>query len=310
MSDNKTKLCHQVINVEISKFSRRIMLSASVSTVLFMPSIAFAVEKINKKQTTVKSSKEKYKPVHQGKAPAIIGKAKPALPVVILDPGHGGKDPGAVGYSGTYEKHVAYATAVELSKQLMRTGKYRVKLTRNSDKFIPLDGRVDFAQVNKADLFVSMHADALNNHSIRGASVYTLSNHASDAQSAALASVENSADKYGGPNVHVASPAVQKILASLVKLETKRESVAMAQNIVRSFQPRVGLLSNPRRYAAFVVLKSVSIPSILVEMGFMSNRNDEAALRTASYRSLVASSMRQAIDRHFAVGGSVTHLTG
>lgn len=310
MSDNKIKFCHQVVNTEIPKLSRRIILLGSVSTVLLTPSIALAVEKINKKQTTLKSSKGKSKPVHQGKAPAIIGKANPSLPVVILDPGHGGKDPGAVGYSGTYEKHVAYATAVELSKQLMRTGKYRVKLTRNSDKFIPLDGRVDFAQANKADLFVSMHADALNNHSIKGASVYTLSNHASDAQSAALASVENSADKYGGPGVHVASPAVQKILASLVKLETKRESIAMAQNIVRSFQPRVGLLSNPRRYAAFVVLKSVSIPSILVEMGFMSNRNDEAALRTAAYRSLVASSMRQAIDRHFAVGGSVTHLTG
>lgn len=310
MNDNKVKFCNEVVNALIPKFSRRVMLSASVSAVLLTPSIAWAVEKRNKTQVAVKSNKGNAKSVHQSRAPAIIGKAKPALPVVILDPGHGGKDPGAVGYSGTYEKHVAYATAVELSKQLMRTGKYRVKLTRNSDKFIPLDGRVDFAQVSKADLFVSMHADALNNHSIRGASVYTLSNHASDAQSAALASVENSADKYGGPGVHVASPAVQKILASLVKLETKRESVAMAQNIVRSFQPRVGLLSNPRRYAAFVVLKSVNIPSILVEMGFMSNRNDEAALRTASYRSLVASSMRQAIDRHFAVGGSVTHLTG
>ncbi|CAI3936005.1 N-acetylmuramoyl-L-alanine amidase (AmiC) (PDB:1JWQ) [Commensalibacter papalotli (ex Botero et al. 2024)] len=307
MSDSKEKSYNKIINRIIPKISRRVMLSASVAFII--PSIALAVEKSTRNKSVSKTvHKNSAKSVT--KSPAILGKAKRALPVVILDPGHGGKDPGAVGYSGTYEKHVAYATAVELSRQLMRTGKYNVKLTRNSDKFVPLDGRVDFAQVNKANLFVSIHADALNNHSIKGASVYTLSNHASDAQSAALASVENNADKYGGPDVHVASPAVQKILASLVKLETKRESVAIAQNVVNSFKPRLGLLPNPRRYAAFVVLKSVNIPSVLVEMGFMSNRNDEAALRRAGYRSLVASSMCQAIDRYFAIGGSVTHLAG
>lgn len=309
MSDSKTKLCSDVVKVTVPKISRRIMLSASVT--LLAPSIVMAADKGKKKGSVTKSNHKKpAKHITTSKSPAITGKAKPSLPVVILDPGHGGKDPGAIGYSGTYEKHVAYATAVELSKQLMRTGKYHVKLTRNSDKFIPLDGRVDFAQSNRASLFVSMHADALSNHSIKGASVYTLSNRASDAQSAALASAENNADKYGGPNVHVTSPAVQKILASLVKLETKRESVTMARNIVSAFAPRVGLLPNPRRHAAFVVLKSVNIPSILVEMGFMSNRIDEAALRRTAYRSLVASSMCQAINRYFAIGGSVTHLTG
>lgn len=309
MSDNKEKNYSEIVKRTIPQVSRRVMLSASVS--LLIPSIALAVEKNTKNRLASKTvHKSSTKSLTKNKSPAIIGRAKRALPVVILDPGHGGKDPGAVGYSGTYEKHVAYATAVELSRQLMRTGKYNVKLTRNSDKFVPLDGRVDFAQANKANLFVSVHADALNNHSIKGASVYTLSNHASDAQSAALASVENNADKYGGPDVHVASPAVQKILASLVKLETKRESVVIAQNVVNSFKPRLGLLPNPRRHAAFVVLKSVNIPSILVEMGFMSNRNDEAALRRAAYRSLVASSMCQAIDRYFAIGGSVTHLAG
>ncbi|CAI3925516.1 N-acetylmuramoyl-L-alanine amidase (AmiC) (PDB:1JWQ) [Commensalibacter communis] len=307
MIDN-LKNCNEIIKDSIPQISRRIILSASVT--LFVPSVAIAVDRVSQKSTITKHVKTSTKQTVKSKAPAIVGRARPHVPVIILDPGHGGKDPGAVGYSGTYEKHVAYATAVELSKQLMRTGKYRVKLTRNSDKFVPLDGRVDFAQSNKANLFVSMHADALNNHSIRGASVYTLSNHASDAQSAALASVENNADRYGGANVHVASPAVQKILASLVKLETKKESVAMARNIVSSFHSRVSLLQNPKRYAAFVVLKSINIPSILVEMGFMSNRVDEEALKRAAYRSLIASSMCQAIDRYFAIGGSVTHLTG
>lgn len=259
---------------------------------------------VQRKSQKISSSKKK------NQSPAIIGKAKRPLPLIVLDPGHGGKDPGAIGYSGTYEKHVAYATAVELSRQLKRTGRYRVYLTRNADRFIPLDGRVDFAQKRKANLFISMHADALRNSSVRGASVYTLSNHASDAQSAALATVENRADRYGGPNVHVTSPAVEKILASLVKLETKREAATMAHNVVLSFNSRVGLLPHPKRQAAFVVLKSVNIPSILVEMGFMSNRKDEAALRQASHRRLIAASMKNAVDRYFAIGGSVTHLTG
>ncbi|MDI2090560.1 N-acetylmuramoyl-L-alanine amidase family protein [Commensalibacter oyaizuii] len=310
MDENKTELENKHIETIDFQLSRRMLLFTSASTALLFSSSVLAAEKkiVHSKHTTsVRTSSKKHT---KDKAPAIIGRAKKPLPLIVLDPGHGGKDPGAIGYSGTYEKHISYATAVELSRQLTRTGRYKVKLTRDSDRFVPLDGRVDFAQKNKADLFISMHADALSNSSIKGASVYTLSNTASDAQSAALASTENQADRYGGPNVHVTSPAVQKILASLVKLETKRESITMAQNIVRSLGPRVGLLPNPRRHAAFVVLKSVNIPSILVEMGFMSNRSDEAALRRAGYRAVIASSIKGAVDRYFAIGGSVTHLTG
>lgn len=295
------------------KFSRRNTLCMSIG-VLF-PSFSSAMSPRKRKgkvenHSLYKPSLKSAYPKARVKAPAIIGKAQPSLPSIVLDPGHGGKDPGAIGYSGTYEKHVAYATAVELASQLNRSGRYKVYLTRNSDHFIPLDGRVEFAQKRKANLFISMHADALKNSSVRGASVYTLSNHASDAQSAALASVENQADRYGGPNIHVTSPEVEKILASLVTLETKKESATIAQNVVLSFNARVGLLPNPKRHAAFVVLKSVNIPSILVEMGFMSNRKDEAALRQVAYRRLIAMSMMHAVDRYFTIGGSVTHLTG
>ena len=120
----------------------------------------------------------------------------------MLDPGHGGKDPGAIGVSGTYEKHVALATALELKRQLEASGRYRVELTRVRDVFVPLDDRVAKAQAHGAALFVSMHADALSDHSVRGASVYTLANTASDAQTAALAQRENSADRFGGPSWH------------------------------------------------------------------------------------------------------------
>lgn len=297
----------------MSRFSRRMVLLMSV--VMCSPSLSFALQRKKSRGSESRHSVRKQdvqtlpKRV-QGRAPAIIGNARPALPLIVLDPGHGGKDPGAIGYSGTYEKHIAYATATELLLQLRKTGRYQVYLTRNADRFIPLDGRVDFAQKRKANLFISMHADALQNASVRGASVYTLSSHASDAQSANLASVENRADRYGGPTIHVASPEVEKILASLVTLETKKESATLAQNVVLSFNSRVGLLPHPKRHAAFVVLKSVNIPSILVEMGFMSNRRDEAALRQAGYRQLIAASMKNAVDRYFAIGGSVTHLTG
>ncbi len=220
-------------------------------------------------------------------------------PLVVLDPGHGGKDPGAIGVSGTYEKHIALATAQELARQLDSGGRYRVALTRTRDVFIPLPERVGIAQQHGATLFVSLHADALTDHSVRGASVYTLGAHASDAQTAALAQRENAADRFAGP-LPAASPEVTRILASLVRQETRQGAARMAQGVVGAFGHEIGLLPHPQRQAAFMVLKAPDIPSVLVEMGFMSNRADEAALRRADYRARVASAMKRAIDVYFA----------
>ncbi|POF61690.1 N-acetylmuramoyl-L-alanine amidase AmiA precursor [Novacetimonas maltaceti] len=242
--------------------------------------------------------------------PAIVGRAEPPRPLIMLDPGHGGKDPGAIGVSGTYEKHVAEAAAAELQRQLVGSGRYRVAMTRADDRFIPLEGRVDLAHTHKASLFISMHADALHDRMVRGASVYTLSSHASDAQAAAIARSENSADRFGGPQVHATSPEVQEILASLVTEETRHGAAHMASSIVASFRPRISLLTHPARHASFVVLKSADIPSVLVEMGFMSNHLDEAALRQSAHRMVVAGAMVQAIDRYFASASMVTRVTG
>ncbi len=246
---------------------------------------------------------------HHAAAPYVARGTAPPKPLVMLDPGHGGKDPGAIGVSGTYEKHVAIAAADELRRQLLAGGRYRVSLSRDSDVFIRLEDRVAIAQGRQAALFVSMHADALHDQAIRGASVYTLSGSASDAQTASLAKTENSADRYGGPHVHAVSPEVQRILASLVRQETRIGSAHMARSVVGAFRPRVTLLNNPARHAAFVVLKAADIPSVLVEMGFMSNRQDEAALRQASHRSLVANAMTHAIDAYFA-GVGITRSAG
>ncbi len=243
------------------------------------------------------------------KAPAagLPGRAKPPLPLVMLDPGHGGKDPGAIGVSGTYEKHVAFAAAMELKRQLEAGGRCRVALTRTQDIFIPLPDRVAIAQRHGAALFMSMHADAIGDHAVRGASVYTLSGTASDPQTAALAARENSADRFGPGLGHVA-PDVAQILASLVRQETRQGSARVAARLVGTLQGSVGLLQNPARHAAFAVLKAADVPSVLVEMGFMSNQLDEAALRRSDHRSRVAGALKQAVEAYLAAGNRAVRV--
>lgn len=222
--------------------------------------------------------------------------ARRVLPLLMLDPGHGGKDPGAIGVSGTFEKHVAFAAAGELKRQLELDGRCRVALTRGSDVFIPLEERVAAAQAMGAALFVSMHADAIADPSVRGASVYTLADTASDAQSAALAVRENSADRFAGPAFRDMPPQVAQILGSLVRRETRAGSTHLQHALVGSLDRALPMLDNPARHAHFVVLKAADIPSVLVEMGFMSNVADEKALRQASHRVRVAAAMRLALD--------------
>jgi N-acetylmuramoyl-L-alanine amidase len=228
----------------------------------------------------------------------------------VLDPGHGGKDPGAIGVSGTYEKHVAFAAATELARQLRGTGRYRVALTREDDVFIPLDERVAIAQAQGAALFMSMHADAVMDHSVHGASVYTLASVASDAQTAQLAQRENAADRYGAAAAAGVSPDIAKILSSLVLHETRVGSARMQSGVVQSLGSRITLLENPARHAAFAVLKAADIPSVLVEMGFMSNPHDEAALSQPSHRAAIASTLRRAVDGYFAAQDPLTRVSG
>lgn len=242
------------------------------------------------------------------RGPEPRGRAAPPLPLVVLDPGHGGRDPGAIGVSGTYEKHIAFASALELRRQLTLGGRCRVELTRQRDVFIPLEDRVGIAQRRGASLFVSLHADALTDPDVRGASVYTLADTASDAQTAALARRENSADRFGGPRFQNVPPVVASILASLVRRETKVGSARMARQVVRTLQPAVGLLPNPSRHAGFMVLRAADIPSVLVEMGFMSNLLDEAALRRQDHRARVAGALCRAIEGYLATNGAAAHM--
>ena len=273
-------------------FTRRLLLGHGFGAALLLPAAARAVG-----------------PHGAPHAAAPRSRAVARTPLVVLDPGHGGKDPGAIGYSGTYEKHVAFAAAQELARRLVAGGRYRVSLTRETDDFIPLDDRVAIAQAHGADLFMSIHADAVADHAVRGASVYTLSDNASDPQTAALAAHENAADRYGGAEAGV-SPHVAQILASLVRHETRIGSARLQRSTVTSLGQTVPLLDNPARHAAFAVLKSSDIPSVLVEMGFMSNEHDEAALRQGVHRATVAAALHHAIDSYFASANHLTRIAG
>ena len=226
------------------------------------------------------------------------------LPLVVIDPGHGGKDPGAIGLHGTYEKHVVFAAAQELRRQLLAGRRCTVAVTRGQDVFIPLPDRVAFAQQRGAALFVSLHADALADPAVRGASVYTLATTASDPQTAALARRENSADRFD-PRYRGLPPDVSGILDSLTRRETRVGSARMAARLVGQLDHAAPLLANPSRHAGFAVLRAADVPSVLVELGFLSNAQDEAALRQPGHRTRLAAAVRSAIEQ-FLVSGAAT----
>ncbi|MBP0465343.1 N-acetylmuramoyl-L-alanine amidase [Roseomonas sp. PWR1] len=233
----------------------------------------------------------------------VAGQVRPAraLPLVVLDPGHGGRDPGAIGTEGTEEKRIVLSTALELKQRLEAARTCRVLLTRTRDVFVPLAERVEIARRRDADLFVSLHADSAPG--ARGASVYTLSETASDAMSDALARRENRADLAGGLRLPSVSPEVQRILISLMRQETRAGSARLARLAVRELGEDVPLLPNTHREASFVVLKAPEIPSALVELGFLSDPRDEAALRRPEHRARLAGALSRAIGGWLAAPG-------
>jgi N-acetylmuramoyl-L-alanine amidase len=226
---------------------------------------------------------------------------RPEKRLIVLDPGHGGVDPGAIGASGTYEKDVTLAIAQEVRRQLEATGRYRVLLTRDDDIFVQLRDRVAKARAAEADLFLSIHADSIGSSQTRGASVYTLSETASDAEAAALAARENRADIIAGVDLSVENKEVLSILIDLAQRETMNLSASFAGALVREFGDDIPLLPNrPHRFAGFAVLKAPDIPSVLLELGYLSNRQDESLLTRPRHRAKIAAAVVRAIDGYFA----------
>lgn len=222
--------------------------------------------------------------------------------VIVLDPAHGGIDPGGSSPSGIREKALALDYAKEIKRQLEKTGKYTVILTRDRDVFLPLRERVRVARAANADLFLSVHFNANKSRQVRGFSVYTLSETASDQEAADLAERENKSDIIGGVDLDQYSPDVASILIDFAQSKTNEQSVAFARDsLVKEVGKASKLLPRPWRSAGFAVLKAPDVPSVLVEMGYLTNRKEEKLLLDSSYRKQLSSSIVRAIERYFEV---------
>lgn len=244
-------------------------------------------------------------------APTPKSVKKPTPPprpkLVFLDPGHGGRDPGALGVRGTQDKGVVMAIARELQKELLAGNRYRVLLSRSTDNFVALRERVARAQAAKADLFLSLHADSHDNPDIRGASVYTLSEAATDREAAALAARENRADAViSGMKLSDKDDNVARTLVAMSQRGTVNDSRKLADTIVRTFgQNGVRLLPHTHRQAGFAVLTSPDIPAALVELGYLSNPQDEKLLTVRQHQMGLARALRASVDAHFAAGAAI-----
>jgi N-acetylmuramoyl-L-alanine amidase len=237
---------------------------------------------------------------------------KTGVSVIMIDPGHGGVDPGAISAGGIYEKNVVFAVGQVLKAKLEATGRFKVLTTRDQDIFIPLSERVEKARAEQADLLISIHADALDTKhpllgakmaaaDVRGASIYTLSEEASDDQAKAIAARENKSDALAGLDLP-GSPDddLASILIDLMHRETKNLSVSFAKLLLTNLKGKIELTGRPHRFANFKVLKAQDVPSVLVELGYLSSGEDERALTSDEWRSKVADAIVESVKAFFA----------
>jgi N-acetylmuramoyl-L-alanine amidase len=236
----------------------------------------------------------------KGGGAASVPKQRSHLPLIAIDAGHGGKDPGALGSEKTLEKNITLAYARVVERMLKETGRYRTVMMRDEDAFIFLDDRVRLAREAGADVFVSLHADTAGEASARGISVYTVSEQASDGEAAKLAAHENEADKIGGIDFAQDNPEVADILIDLASRDARIKANDLANYfITQCGRQAIKRLKNPNRHAGFRVLKAPDVPSILVEVGFLSNPHDEKLLATRDHRLRVSKALVAALDTYF-----------
>ena len=220
--------------------------------------------------------------------------------LIVVDAGHGGVDPGTHGQSGIQEKDLVLAVAKELRRVLEATRRYRVQLTRDSDVFIPLRERVNIARAAHGDLFISLHADSNDHREIRGASVYTLSEDASDREAAILAEKENMSDVIAGVDLSGENNPVASILIDLAQRDTMNRSLRFAETVIGALPAATAVQPvKPHRSAGFAVLKAPDIPSALIELGYLTNVKDETEMVTEAWRKRVARTLADAVEAHF-----------
>lgn len=219
---------------------------------------------------------------------------------IIIDPGHGGKDPGTIGFKKIYEKKVTLAVAKRLAKKLNETGRYTAILLRSEDVSMSLAQRLRNARTEKGDLFISLHADSCEGNDTRGLSIYTLSSVASDKQAERLARKENKADLLIGVDLQSELPEVAHILIDLTKRETMNLSTKFAQSLISKLRERIFLLRKPHRFADFFILKSADLPSVLIELGYLSHPKEAVLLIKPEYQEVICEGIKEAIDTYFS----------
>jgi N-acetylmuramoyl-L-alanine amidase len=231
--------------------------------------------------------------------PGTHGEVPAVRPLVVIDPGHGGVDNGASAPNGVHEKDITLAFALDLQKLLVDSGRYDVALTREDDTYLTLNERVALARANKADIFISLHADSFQQAEIRGASVYTRDEKATDVLDKVLAENENKSDIVAGFTVPTTEPAVVDILVDLMRREMRKSSYIAAQALVRQLEPSVSMRRFPVRQADFFVLQAPDVPSVLVELGFLSNASDIANLQKSEWRERVVEALARGVADYF-----------
>lgn len=280
----------------------------AVENALYLPPVAdqpgrLVVDLVATSDEDFAAAVERSRGRSAGAEPKLAEPSQPVQghkPVVVLDPGHGGVDPGAIGSGGVYEKDVVLAFAEKLRADLESRGEVEVRMTREDDRFLSLRQRVDVARGYGADLFVSIHADSAPQDYVRGATVYTLSERASDAQAAAIAARENRSDALAGIEADEATDEVTDILIDLARRETKVFSHHFAEDVIEHLGTAVQMHKNPHRSARFRVLKAHDIPSVLIELGYLSNKHDEQLLTDPDWRDRASTALSGAVTRFFA----------
>ena len=232
-------------------------------------------------------------------APSAKPKAPPPKKTILIDAGHGGKDPGTVGIGRVFEKNVTLKAAKLLAKKLKKTGRYTPVLIRPKDQAMLISRRLRKAKNARGDLFISLHADSCGDKNVRGLSLYTLSSVASDQQAARLALKENKADLIMGVDLQSEIPEVANILIDLTKREKKNLSSKLAQHLLNKLRYRIFLLQKPHRFANFYILKVPGLPSVLIELGYLTHKKEAKLLQTHRHLDNICQGIIEAIDSYF-----------
>ena len=218
--------------------------------------------------------------------------------IVFIDPGHGGKDPGAIGTLGTFEKDITLKVSLELAKALKKTNKITPILSRTTDIYLPLRKRINLAKINKADIFISLHADASKNIAAKGISVFSLSDKASDKEAKIIAEKENSVDVIPGISSKISDPIIFGTLIKMIQRQAMNDSAFLAKNIIMNLKKTKLAINRGHRFAGFAVLKAHDIPSILIEIGFISNIEEEKKMLNKKYLENLSKNLTKAIVKY------------